>query len=136
MYFTVTFCDPFQKNIRCLGLLSKEDILSYFHAIDWMAYLAQMSGAKEEIYFSPSLGIEDSDHKSSLSISAVGEPSEHEFYIFYQRPKFIKIASGEEVMVSPEHLSDCTGQTAQDALDCLHAFLQNDTAYLEAKISA
>ncbi|HEY1021895.1 MAG TPA: hypothetical protein VGE06_06255, partial [Flavisolibacter sp.] len=96
MYFNVTFCNPFQKDIINLGLLSKEAILSHFEAVDGMDYLAQMSGAKkEDIYFSPSLGIEASDGKSSLSISAVGEPRDHEFYIFYQRPKFVKTASGE-----------------------------------------
>jgi len=91
MNFRASFCHPFQKDIIELGTIAKENIINKFETIDWTDLLQQMQLAKEEeIYFSPSLEIENKDNKQGLSISAVGEPDNFEFYIFYKRPKMVK----------------------------------------------
>ena len=137
MQFRASFCDPFQKDSINLGLLSKEAVISHFESIDWATHLSKMADAnQEDIYFSPSLEIENNDTNFSLCFSAVGEPDDYEFYIFYKRPKTVISASGKEVVISSDYISDITGQTKQDAIDCLNAFIQNDTAFLENKIGA
>ena len=54
-----------------------------------MKYLKQIEVAetrKMDIYFSPSLEVENKANKNGLTISAVGDPEDPEFYIFYKRP--------------------------------------------------
>ncbi len=89
---------------------------------------------ENEIYYSPSLEIENKDTKHGLSISAVGDPKNYEFYIFYKRPKKVKIFFGLKEKINSNYMSDKTGQTKQDVLDCLNALLRNDTDYLSSKI--
>ncbi|HEV7329954.1 MAG TPA: hypothetical protein VGN63_02845 [Flavisolibacter sp.] len=135
MQFNLSFCDPFQKDIINLGALSSDAIIRHFESIPWMTYLSRMSMAREEdIYYSPSLEIANSETKEKLSISAVGESDEYEFYIFYKRHRMIKTISGQQEIISTEHITDITGQTMQDVIDCLHAFTRNDSAFLEKKI--
>ncbi|NCT76715.1 MAG: hypothetical protein GXC78_19420 [Chitinophagaceae bacterium] len=94
-----------------------------------------MELAKEdEIFFSPSLEIENKDTKHGLSISAVGVPNNYEFYIFYKRPKKIKILFGLKEKIDNNYTSDKTGQTKKDVIDCLDALLRNDMEYLASKI--
>jgi len=88
----------------------------------------------EDIYFSPSFEIENKENKNGLSISAVGEPDNFKFYIFYKRPKMIKSFFGLLKKMKEDFLTDVTGQTKKDALDCLNALLKNDVALLENKI--
>lgn len=135
MNFRASFCDPFQKEIIELGSISKESILDKFENISWTNILLQMSHAREEdIHYSPSLEIENMDNKHGLSISAVGEPDNFEFYIFYKRPKKVKLFFGLIENINEDYTTDKTGLTKQDAIDCLNALLKNDTDFLENKI--
>ena len=135
MHFGATFCDPFNPSIIELGRIDKDDIISKFESIDWVDYLTRMQSAKEsDIHYSPSLEIENTETKHGLSISAVGEPSKYEFYIFYKRPKKVKSFFGLKEKIDDSYVSDKTGQTKQDAIDCLSALIRNDTDYLAQKI--
>lgn len=135
MNFRASFCDPFQKNIIELGSISKDCIIDKFEKTPWVDILQQMSHAREdEIHYSPSLEIENKDNKHGLSISAVGEPDNFEFYIFYKRPKNVKSFLGLREKTNENFTTDKTGQTKQDVIECLNALLKNDTEFLENKI--
>lgn len=135
MNFRASFCDPFQKDIIELGTISRDSILDKFDRTPWADILRQMSRAKEdEIYYSPSLEIENKDNKHGLVISAVGDPDNFEFYIFYKRPKNVKSFFGLREKTNENYTTDKTGQTKHDVLDCLNALLMNDAEFLANKI--
>jgi hypothetical protein len=135
MNFRASFCDPFQKDIIGPGNIPKENIISKFENTDWSDYLYKMQNAnQDEIYFSPSLEIENKDIKHVLTISAVGDPDNFEFYIFYKRPKIKKTFFGLKEKEVNDYSTDITGQTKQDVIDCLNALLNNDSDYLANKI--
>jgi len=135
MSFRASFCDPFKKDIIELGDISKDDVLDKFEQTPWNDFLNKMASAKQdEIYYSPSLEIENKETKHGLAISAVGDPNNFEFYIFYKRPKKVKSFFGLKETIKDDYITDKTGQTKQDVLDCLNALLRNDTAYLANKI--
>lgn len=135
MNFRASFCDPFQRDIIELGSISKDSILDKFEKTPWADILRQMSHAREdEIYYSPSLEVENKDNKHGLAISAVGGPDNFEFYIFYKRPKSVKSFFGLREKTDENYTIDKTGQTKQDVLDCLKALLNNDTEFLANRI--
>lgn len=135
MNFRATFCDPFKADIIELGDIQKDKIIETFENTPWVDFLRKMELAKEdEIFYSPSLEIENKDNKHGLAISAVGAPNNYEFYIFYKRPKKIKIFFGLKEKINNNYTSDKTGQTKQDVIDCLDALLRDDTEYLANKI--
>ncbi len=135
MNLRASFCDPLNPEIFELGRIPKEEVLDKFGSINWVDYLQKITQAKEEeIYFSPSFEVENTDAKQGLSISAVGDPRNFEFCIFYKRPKKVKSFFGLKEKVKGGYVSDKTGQTKQDAIDCLSALLRNDTEFLEQKI--
>lgn len=135
MNFRATFCDPFKADIIELGNIQKDKIIETFENTPWIDFLRKMELAKEdEIFFSPSLEIENKDTKHGLSISAVGAPNNYEFYIFYKRPKKIKLFFGLKEKIDNNYTSDKTRQTKKDVIDCLDALLRNDMEYLANKI--
>jgi hypothetical protein len=135
MNFRASFCDPFQKDIIELGSISRDSIVDKFEKTRWADILRQMSRAKEDdIHYSPSLEIENKDNKHGLAISAVGDPNNFEFYIFYKRPKNIKSFFGLREKTNENYTTDKTGQTKQDVIDCLNALIKNDTEFLENKL--
>ena len=134
MNFRASFCDPFKPEIIELGDIQKDQVIEKFESIPWIDLLEKMETAKEEeIFYSPSLEIENKD-KHGLEISLVGDPNNYEFYIFYKRPKTVKTLFGLKEKINENYTSDKTGQTKQDALDCLNALLRNDIEYLANKI--
>lgn len=135
MNFRASFCDPFQKDIIELGSISKDSIIDKFEKTPWADILRRMSSAREdEIHYSPSLEVENRANKHGLTISAVGDPENFEFYIFYKRPKNVKSFFGLKEKINENYTTDKTGQTKQDVLDCLKALLNNDTEFLSNKI--
>jgi len=135
MEFSISFCDPLKKDIVEMGDIDKDKVFEIFEDIKWNSYLSKMKDVRDEyIYFSPSFEIENKENKNGLSISAVGEPDNFEFYIFYKRPKMIKSFFWAAEKMTEDFLTDVTGQTKKDALDCLSALLKNDVDFLENKI--
>ena len=135
MNFRASFCDPFKKDIIELGDIQKDSIIDEFEKIPWNDFLEKMGTAKEgEIFYSPSLEIENKENKHGLAISAVGDPNNFEFYIFYKRPKKVKTFFGLKEKINDEYTTNITGQTKQNVIDCLKALIQNDTEYLASKI--
>ncbi|MCR9153417.1 MAG: hypothetical protein NXI09_04850 [Bacteroidetes bacterium] len=132
MNFRASFCDPFKPDIVEMGDIEKENILETFENIPWNQILEKMAKAKaKEIYFSPSLEIENKDNKNGLSVSALDTG---EWYIFYKRPKMLKKFFGLREKMEENYLSSLTGQTENDVRECLKALIENDLAFLEEKI--
>ena len=132
--FRHSICEPLKPEIIEKGLIKKSDIITTFKTFPWDKYLEQMEKAKEnEIYYSPSLEIENKGNKNGLAISAVGKPKNYEFYIFFKRPKMKKRFFGLKEKMDNDYLSDRTEQTEKDVLDCLNALVENDLVFLENK---
>lgn len=132
MNFRASFCDPFKPDIIEIGKIEREKILETFHKIPWLDYLAKMKTAKQkEIFYSPSLEIENSNNKNGISVSAINET---EWYIFFKRPKLVKRFFGLTEKMDNNYLTDIQGQTEKDVTDCLNALINNDLEFLENKI--
>lgn len=138
MAFRASFCDPFKADIMELEGIPEDKIIETFEKIPWADYLAKMEKAsRNDIHYSPSLEIENRESRHGLSISAVGSPDDNEFYIFYKRPQVVlkKTLFGKKEKLVDNYLTDVTGQTKQDALDCLGALIRGDYKYLNDKIA-
>lgn len=135
MKYRGSICEPFNKNIIEIGEIPESKVIETFENFKWTEYLKEMQIKPEnEVCFSPSLEIENIENKNGLTISAVGEPGNFEFYIFYKRPKEVKQLFGLIKRSVPNFDSIITGQTKKDVLLCLHALLKSDLAFLEEKI--
>ena len=134
MNFRASFCDPFKADIVDLGDVEKGKVMEMFEKVPWSEYLAKMATAKEsEIYYSPSLEIENKDNRNALSISAI---ENQEWSIFYKRPKLVKRRKFFKVVeeIDNEYLTDIWDQTEDDVRNCLEALIRNDLQFLENKI--
>lgn len=132
MEFRASFCDPFKKDIIELGAIDKDKIMAKFESIDWVDYLNRVETAGEnEIYYSPSLEIENKTNKNGLVVTAIDGA---EWYIFFKRPKMVKKFFGLYEKLNENYLTDVTGQTEQDVRNCLMALINNDLQFLENKI--
>ncbi len=88
MKFSVTFCNPFKKEVIDLGVIEKQKIIEKFNSIKWNNYLRRMELVDEsQIFYYPSFEIVNTIGTHGLSVSAI---SENEWYIFYKRPKKVK----------------------------------------------
>lgn len=132
MNFRASFCDPFKKDIIELGEIQKSNIMEAFKKIPWDDYLERMKHAKgNEIYYSPSLEIENKDNRNGLCISAVEGDG---WYIFYKRPKLVKLFFGLVQRMNNNYTTEKISQSENDVRDCLNALINNDLDFLEKKI--
>ena len=135
MAYRASLCDPFKPEIIELGEIDRRDIIEKFKSIKWVEYLQQMQQAEDrDIYYSPSLEIENKENKNALSISAVGGNEAFEFYIFYKRPKLVKKLFGLFETMNENYITEIHNQTEKDSVDCLQALIDNRIHLLETKI--
>lgn len=134
MNFRGTFCHPMQRKIIELGDIPAGKVIETFKKTDWKKYLELMDADPDHIEYSPSLEIENKDNLHGITISTLGSADEFEFYLFYKRPKRVKKLFGFYSTMDEEYMTDITGQSEQDALDCLNALLRDDLAFLDDKI--
>jgi hypothetical protein len=135
MSFRASFCDPFQRDIIELGDIPKEKVIDKFENTPWDSFLQKMKSANEkDIFYSPSLEIENKGTGHGLSISAVGDPGKYDFYVFYKRPKNVRSLFGLIQRVDNNYTTEKTGLTREDVINCLNALLRNNAAYLADKI--
>jgi hypothetical protein len=133
--FRYSVCDPFKPEVIEMGEIKKDRILDVFDKFPWESLLAKMEGKPDEqIHYSPSLEIENLDTKQGITISAVGEESQYEFYLFYKRPKMVKSFFGLREKLDENFMSDVTGQTKNDAREAIQSLLSGSTDYLEKRI--
>lgn len=132
MNFRASFCDPFKSDIIEMGDIEKDKIMETFEKIPWSKLLDEMKMKNEnEIYYSPSLEIENKDNKNGLTVSAIDGK---EWYIFFKRPKMVKKFFGLTEKMNNDYLTDIRGQTENDVKECLTALINNDLEFLERKI--
>ncbi len=135
MSYRASFCDPLQREIIEIGHIDEADIIDKFRNTDWKKYLDSMTGKKEEeIYYSPSLEIENSGNMNGLCISAIGVPEKFDFMVMYKRPKTVSSFFGLSKKEVNEYFSDTDGLSEADVIVCLKALLKNDLEYLDIKI--
>ncbi|EXZ07453.1 hypothetical protein [Bacteroides fragilis] len=87
--FKYSICEPLNPKVIEKGMIAPDSVIGLFNDFQWDYYLKQIEVAetrKMDIYFSPSLEVENKANKNGLTISAVGDPEDPEFYIFYKRP--------------------------------------------------
>lgn len=131
-----TICEPDHPEVIEKGMISGDDILQTFLQYPWKEKLKLLNSLPEDkICFSPSIEFEDSDAGHGVTFSCVGDETDMEFYIFYKRDKMVSNFGGLFNRQVKGKISDITGQGLADAQAFLEAFLKNDTAYLEQKIS-
>jgi len=132
MNFRASFCDPLKPDIIEIGAVERDKIMELFDTIRWADHLAKMETAKEnEIYFSLSLEIENKDNRHGIVVSAIDG---REWYVFYKRPKRVKVFFGLFERMNENYLSEIHGQTENDVRLCLEAIINNDLQFLENKI--
>ena len=117
-----------------MGEMEGDQVIGAFQKIRWRNYLQQMQTSnEEEIHYSPSLEIECIENKNGLSISAIGDPYRIEYFIFDKRPKKVTKLFGLVKTFDDEYLTESTGQSEKDVLDCLLGLVDNDLRFLENK---
>ena len=132
MSFRASFCDPFKRDIIEIGSIDKGKIIETFEKIPWDELLQKMKSANEkDIYYSPSLEIENTGNKNGVTVSAIDGT---EWYIFFKRPKLRKKFFGLMKEMDNDYMTDVTGQTETDVRDCLTALIENNLQFLEDKI--
>lgn len=132
MNFRASFCDPFKKDIIEIGDVEENKIMKLFEEIPWQDYLTRMKSAKEsEIYYSPSLEIENKENRNGLSVSII---EGNEWYIFYKRPKLVKSFFGLVKRMDDNYMTDILATENQVKIS-LKALLRNDLDFLESKIT-
>lgn len=136
MKFRASFCDPFNPRIIELGGIGESEIIDKFKSIPWRDYLDRMGKASEsEIHYSPSLEIENTENRNGVCISAVDDNKGGvEYYIFFKRPKEVTKFFGLTKKMNNNYLTEITGQTGEDAIQCLTALINDEPDYLEQKI--
>jgi len=135
MNFRASFCDPFKYDIIEIGDIEKDKIMELFEKTPWSEYLTKMDNAQDkEIYYSPSLEIENKDNRNGLSVSVINDRGDEEWYIFYKRPKLVKKFFGLSKKMNNDYLTEVWGVTKDDVKYCLEALIRNDLQFLENKI--
>jgi len=124
--FRYSFCFPFEPEIIEKGEAPKEKILEEVNNFPWQEELKKMVEDEDaEVYYSPSVEVENLDTKHSLSISAIGEPADHEFMIFYNRP--------EKSMFGDVGMYEKDGLKWDDVTELVNALLNNNIELLDKK---
>lgn len=131
--FQLSICDPLQPKVVKMDFFEKDEIISFFSIYPWNDYLASMNNKpEEEVFYSPSIGFENIENEHAIEITAVGEPKDYIFYVFYKRPKmkettyFLNHNDSEQEF----ELLDILDQSNDDVIKCLEAFIENDSEQL------
>jgi hypothetical protein len=135
MKFKATFCDPLKQDFIELGSIPREKVIETFRNTNWDLYLKKMQGLSDaEIFHSPSLEIENIENQHSLAITAIGDPGDYTFLVFYERPKTVKKFFGLSSKEDPDFISDIDEQDKESVISYLKALVDNDLDGLEQMI--
>ncbi|NVO33011.1 hypothetical protein [Hymenobacter lapidiphilus] len=132
--FRYSICDPLKSEPIEMGEINKEKILDTVEGFPWTDFLDRMKGVKEsEVYFSPSIELENKNNRHGLSISIIKNEKGNEFYIFFKRPKMVTKLFGLIKNIDEDFISDRTGQTSNDVQDAVAALINDDFVVLEKR---
>ena len=132
--FRYSVCDPLKSDPIEMGEINKEKIHDTVEGFPWTDFLDRMKGVNEsEVYFSPSIELENKVNRHGLSISIVENEKGNEFYIFFKRPKMVTKLFGLVKKMDEDFISDRTGQTSNDVQDAVTALINDDFVVLEKR---
>lgn len=130
--FRYSICEPINPKIIEKGTIDPSEIVNTFENFSWKSHLEDMKNAKN-VYHSPSLEFENSSNKNALSISAVGEPDNYEFYVFFKRAKIQKTWFGLSEKLNNNFISELRDQNKEETTEILKALVNSDLVFLERK---
>ena len=122
--FRYSICEPLNPKVIEKGMIAPDSVIGLFNDFQWDYYLKQIE-------------VENKANKNGLTISAVGDTEDPEFYIFYKRPISVvkKQFFRKPQTVVEDYVSEITGQTKEDVIECLNALIKNDQEFLRRKIA-
>ena len=122
--FRYSICEPLNPKVIEKGMIAPDSVIGLFNDFQWDYYLKKIE-------------VENKANKNGLTISAVGDPEDPEFYIFYKRPISVvkKQFFRKPQTVVEDYVSEITGQTKEDVIECLNALIKNDQEFLRRKIA-
>jgi hypothetical protein len=120
--FRYSICEPLKPEIIEKGQIDQKQIVKTFQEFPWGKYLTDSANE-----------FENTSNKNGLTASAVGDPGNFEFYLFYKRPKMGSKLFGLIKKLDENYISDITGQTEKDVIECLNALIRDDVNFLENK---
>lgn len=118
--FRYSFCLPDKVEEVEKGEAPKDKVLNDVKSFPWIEELKKMDEV-DEIYQSPSVAIENTATQHSLVISITGEPGEHEFQVFYNRPDAF--------------MSEKDGLTFDEMIETVTALLDHNIEALDKKFA-
>ena len=88
--FRYAVCDPLKPDPLEMGAIEREKILETFDRFPWADLFNKMKTVEEEdVYYAPTLEIENKINRHILSITLREIDGHHKFNIFYSRPKTV-----------------------------------------------
>lgn len=134
--FRYSICEPLNPNIIEMGTITADEFRKVLQNFPWFEMLRDQINAEEsEIYYSPSLELEDEISKQGISISIINPEPDVEYHIFYKRPKTTikKMWFKTKEVINPEYVTDRIAQSGQDMNDAFNALLEGDFEMLESR---
>lgn len=140
--FTTAFQSPFESKPTQLGVLSADEVMKEFKAIDWLKIRGQILATEEDdikkyfYYFEVKY---TDDQKAQNSLSIFGEYPQQEYYdqktplifaIRLFRPKTQNITSIQKALRTTE-MEKCKPDFVEK---CLLAFINNDNDFLDNEV--
>lgn len=130
-----TALDPVWPKPIEVAYLTEEEFIKKYNEFPWERMLQkQHHSSDKDIYYSPSVGIEDEDGKG-VCVSVVELSPEEDFYVCYNRPVMVK---KRKWFWTKEYLDDnfCSiipKQTKEEGLSACLCFFRDDLKTLEEK---
>ena len=132
--FRHTICDPLQPAIIKRGKVKRDRLVALFEAHPWQTELAKLNGVPdEEIHYSPSIEFENVVTGRGMVLSAIGEPDDHRFHVFYKRPKERRLLFGLIKQIDREFTTELLDLSREEARTLLQALVDRNWTLLEEK---
>ena len=140
--FTASFQSPFETKPTLLGVLSGDEVMTQFKAVEWLKIRQQILTTQEDdikkyfYYFETKY---TDDQKAQNTLSIFGEYPQREYYdektplifsIRLFRPKAQNITSIQKALRTTE-MEKCSLVFAEK---CLEAFINNDNDFLDNQV--
>lgn len=130
--FRYSICEPTNPTIIEKGKIDSSAIMKILEEFPWRLLLEEAENSKN-IYYSPSLEVENLDNKNGLAISAVGNPDKYDFYVFFKRPKIQKTWFGLSEKLNKNYTSELLDQSKEKTIEIVKALIDNNLSFLEHK---
>ena len=132
--FRYSICDPLLKKPIEKGPIERGQILSVLESFPWLEMLDKMDAANpNEIEYSPSLEFENESNKCGITISINGSRDDHDYMIFFKRPKRIRRLLGLFSEMNDDFMTEREGQTIEDVRAAVTALINDDISTLEKR---